>query len=75
MGTVGYTFIIDTIYPRSLHRLHANYPFFPQKRCLDPAEISEYTQELLRNLNYSTSGHAWQQQERLISDFTPKKVY
>ena len=53
----------------------ANFPFLPQKRCLDLSELSQYTRELLKRLNYNISDRVWRQHHRLISDFTPKKDY
>jgi hypothetical protein len=70
---IGYILAVDLTYPAELHTLHGMYPLAPQKIVVPPAQWSNYTYKLARDLG--EPGLFKVGQEKLVPDLTDRRNY
>jgi hypothetical protein len=53
-SSIGYTLEVDLEYPKELHKTYTAYPLTPENLEVSAEEMSEYQQNLIKNLGHYT---------------------
>lgn len=71
-GERGYILEVDTEYPKELHDLHNEMPFFPEKKSCQP---SDYTVAQIKKVNPKYNEDRPSTTKKLVLDFEPRHKY
>jgi hypothetical protein len=70
---IGYILSVDLTYPEELHKTHTMYPLAPHKVAIPPAQWSDHTHTMVRELEAAYYFKTCP--EKLVPDLTEKRDY
>ena len=71
-GDTGYVLVCNISYPKHLHKVHSDYPMFPERRMVNLSELSPYSQQLIKKLGCEKSALST---SKLVASLEDKEGY